>query len=69
MCAHVFYISKKLYGNLVRTPIKLNKFVCLRYFRHTRELIFHLFGDNAITGEGLQIMTYARYLGALCSEG
>ena len=36
-------------------------------FRPTRE--FHLFGDVTITGEGLQILTYAWHLWPLSSEG
>ena len=34
---------------------------------HSRN--FHSFGDVIIAGEGLQILTYARHLWALISEG
>ena len=34
---------------------------------HSR--IFHSFGDVAFAGEGLQILTYARHLWPLSSEG
>ena len=30
---------------------------------------FHLFGDVTMTGEGLQILAYARHLWPLSSEG
>ena len=36
-------------------------------FLHYR--IFHSFGDVTITGEGLQILTYARHSWSLSSEG
>ena len=31
--------------------------------------IFHLYGDVTIAGEGLQILTYARHVWPLSSEG
>ena len=39
-----------------------------RGFRSTREL-FTLYGDVTIVDEGLQILTYARHLGSLSSDG
>ena len=45
-------------------------FVCLfvwRFSFHSR--IIHLFRDVTIAGEGLQILTYARHLWPLISEG
>ena len=41
-------------------------FVCFDFSSHTR--IFHSYGDVIITGEG-QILTYARHLWPLSSEG
>ena len=41
-------------------------FVC-RLSSHSR--IFHSYGDVTITGEGLQILTYARHSWPLSSEG
>ena len=40
---------------------------CLEIFVQSR--IFHSFGDVTIAGEELQILTYARHLWPLCSEG
>ena len=42
-------------------------YVCLVFSSHSR--IFHLYGDVTITGEGLQILTYARHSWPLSSEG
>ena len=42
-------------------------FVCFEVFGPWR--IFHSFGDVTIAGEGIQILTYARHLGPLSSEG
>ena len=42
-------------------------FVCLGFSSHSR--IFHSYGDVTITGEGLQILTYARHLRPLSHEG
>ena len=39
-------------------------FVCLEFFVPL-ENVFHSYGDD----KRLQILTYARYLGSLCSEG
>ena len=41
--------------------------VCLGFFVHSR--IFHSYEDVTIAGEGLQILTYARYSWPLSSEG
>ena len=35
----------------------------------SRSKFFHWYGDVTITGEGLQILTYARQIWPLCSEG
>ena len=43
-------------------------FVCLGFSSHSRD-IFHSYGDVTITGEGLQILTYALHLWTLSSEG
>ena len=43
-------------------------FVCL-FVCSTHSRIFHSFGDATITGEGLQILTHARHLRPLSSEG
>ena len=42
-------------------------FVCLFVSSHLR--IFHSYGDVTIASEGLQILTYARHLWPLISEG
>ena len=43
-------------------------FVCIGFFfSHSR--FFHSYGDVTITGEGLQILTYARHSWPLSSEG
>ena len=44
-------------------------YVCLfGVYRPTREF-FHSYGDVTITGEGLQILTYAQHPWPLSSEG
>ena len=40
---------------------------CMELSSHSK--IFHSYGDVTIAGEGLQILTYARHLGPLSSEG
>ena len=42
-------------------------FVCLNLSSHSR--LFHSYGDVTITGEGLQILTFARHSWPLSSEG
>ena len=42
-------------------------FDCCWVFRSTREFFTH--GDVTMTGEGFQVLTYARHLFALSSEG
>ena len=42
-------------------------FVCLGFSSHSR--IFHSYGNVTFTGEGLQILTYARHSWSLSSEG
>ena len=48
----------------------ISLFVCLFWgvFRPNREIFFS-YGDDTIAGEGLQILTYARYSWPLSSEG
>ena len=41
----------------------------LGVYRPTRSRIFHSYGDVTITGEGLQILTYARHSWPMSSEG
>ena len=41
-------------------------FACVWIYVHSR--IFHSYGDVTFTGEGLQILTYARHLWPLSSE-
>ena len=45
---------------------RMGLFACLWFFVDSR--IFHSYGDVTSTGEGLQILTYARHLGPLSSE-
>ena len=52
--------------NIFQT-IKAISFVCLWFF--IPERIFHSYGDVTITGEGLQILTYARHSWPLSSDG
>ena len=47
-------------------PSLFSLFVC-GFSSHLR--IFHTYGDVTISGEGLQILTYARHLWPLSSEG
>ena len=47
--------------------MKLSQFWFLDFSSHSR--IFHLHGDVIITGEDLQILTYARHSWPLSSEG
>ena len=42
-------------------------FVCLGFLSYSR--FCHSYGDITIIGEGLQILTYARHLRPLSSEG
>ena len=42
-------------------------FICLEIYRPTEE--FFTYGDVTMTGEGLQILTYARHSWPLSSEG
>ena len=42
-------------------------FVCMGLISHPR--IYHSYGDVTITGEGLQILTYARHSWPLSGEG
>ena len=44
-------------------------FVCLNFGFSSHSRIFHSYGDVTITGEGLQILTYAWHLWPLSSEG
>ena len=53
---------------MIRCINKLTEtMVCLSFSSHSR--IFHLLGDVTISGEELQILTYARHLWQLSSEG
>ena len=45
------------------------EFVCCALGFSSHSKIFHLYRDVTITGEGLQILTYARHLWQLSSEG
>ena len=70
---HERYVNSKRVSNLQRSsPIALKGlilFVCLFVWNlssHSR--IFHSYGDVTITGEGLQILTYARQSWPLSSE-
>ena len=47
--------------------MKLSQFWFLDFSSHSR--IFHLHGDVIITGEDLQILTYARHSWPLSGEG
>ena len=44
-------------------------FVCLGFIVPLENRIFHPYGDVTITGERLQILTYARHSWPLSSEG
>ena len=55
----------------IKVKKKRNEFFCLLFvwgfWSHSR--IVHSYGDVTITGEGLQMLTYARYSWPLSSEG
>ena len=58
-------LKNKCVNSIVRLFVCL--FVCLGFSSHLR--IFHSYGDVTITGKGLLILSYARYLWPLSSEG
>ena len=56
--------------NIALRTVNILLFVCLfiwSFSSHSR--IFHSFGDVTITGEGLQMLTYARHFWPSSSEG
>ena len=62
-------IKKPIITQVLQKPKRL--FVCLIVCLGSTSLsrIFHSYGDVTITGEGLQICTYARHSWSLSSEG
>ena len=58
-------IKKPIITQVLQKPKSL--FVCMGSTSLSR--IFHSYGDVTITGEGLQICTYARHSWSLSSEG
>ena len=56
--------------NKQKPPPPPNQYVCLLVWSFSSHLrIFHSFGDVTIADERLQILTYARYVWSLSSEG
>ena len=56
--------------NFILQPVDVCLFVCSFvwvFSSHSR--IFHSYGDGISTGEGLQILTFARHSWPLSSEG
>ena len=68
-----FFFLTKMLEWLVCSHIcnatEYNHKVCLFWMFSSHSRIFHLCEDVTITGEGLQILTYARYSWQLSSEG
>ena len=60
-------VSKSEMGNIFITYWDIYVYVCLEFYVHAR--IFHSYGNVTITGEGLQILIYARHIRLLSSEG